>query len=139
LIVTVFFTENFPHQIHLRQQIIDFSWGFVICWKWPTLICFLNNQNFLFSKIETKLSPWQSKWHILHLSIRVKINLITHGIWLLLTNAKCVILNVTDLIYFTISFLLILIKFSTCLFIFLNESSIILKFLTTNKKFQFST
>jgi hypothetical protein len=32
----------------------------------------------------------------LHLSIRVKINMITHGIWPLLTNAKCVILNVTD-------------------------------------------
>ncbi len=42
------------------------------------------------------LSQWHSKWHILHLSIRVKINMITNGIWPLLTNAKCVILNVTD-------------------------------------------
>jgi hypothetical protein len=45
------------------------------------------------------LSPWHSKWHILHLSIRVKINMITYGIWPLLTNAKCVILNVTDLYF----------------------------------------
>ncbi len=44
----------------------------------------------------TNMSPWHSKWHILHLSIRVKTNIITNGIWTLLTNAKCVILNVTD-------------------------------------------
>jgi hypothetical protein len=42
------------------------------------------------------MSPWHSKWHILHLLIRVKINMISNGIWPLLTNAKCVILNVTD-------------------------------------------
>ncbi len=45
------------------------------------------------------LSPWHSKWHILHLSIRFKINMNTLEIWPLLTNAKCVILNVTDSIY----------------------------------------
>jgi hypothetical protein len=49
---------------------------------------FLNRQKYL--------SPWHSKWHILHLAIRVKINMIIHGIWSLLTTAKCVILNVTD-------------------------------------------
>jgi hypothetical protein len=27
------------------------------------------------------MSPWHLKWHILHLSIRVKINLTTHRIW----------------------------------------------------------
>ncbi len=43
-----------------------------------------------------QMSPWHSKWHILHLSIRVKINMIIHGTWPLFTKAKCVILKVTD-------------------------------------------
>ncbi len=41
-------------------------------------------------KFNCYLSRWHSKWHILHLTIRVKINIITNGIWPLLTNAKCV-------------------------------------------------
>ncbi len=51
---------------------------------------------FYLKNISKKMSPLHSKWHILHLSIRVKINMIIYEISPLLTSAKCVILNVTD-------------------------------------------
>ncbi len=43
----------------------------------------------LVSYVDYQMSPW-------NFSIRIKINMITHGIWPILTKAKCVILNVTD-------------------------------------------
>ncbi len=42
------------------------------------------------------MSPWHSKWHILHFSIKINFHVCSYWFSPLLINAKCVILNVTD-------------------------------------------
>ncbi len=94
--------SSIPVNVKTVQMLFNVVWIFLFT-VWMTIMrlsaelitrhTIWNSGKFL---REGYMSPWHSKWHIFHLSIRVKINLITHGIWSLLTNAKCVILNVTD-------------------------------------------